>query len=95
MIKNIKQPGIRYIISNLWEKLKDPEMDEMILHSDVDGDRIIQCHEWVNLMTCRKKSIFRIYLNPFVSASYRLYRHRLYCIHSELELAWLKLLSST
>ena len=42
---------LRHIMSNLGEKLKDSEIDEMILHSDVDGDGVVHCNEWVNLMT--------------------------------------------
>ena len=42
---------LRHIMTNLGEKLKDSEIDEMILHSDTDGDGVIHCNEWVNLMT--------------------------------------------
>ena len=38
-------------MSNLGEKMKDTEIDEMILHSDVDGDGLVHCDEWVSLMT--------------------------------------------
>ena len=38
-------------MANLGEKMKETDIDEMILHSDADGDGLIHCNEWVNLMT--------------------------------------------
>ena len=49
--RTISTLELRHIMSNLGEKLKESEIDEMILHSDGDGDGIVHCNEWVNLMT--------------------------------------------
>ena len=38
-------------MSNLGEKMKDSEIDEMILHADIDGDGMVNYNEWVSLMT--------------------------------------------
>ena len=40
-----------YIMSNLGEKLKDSEIDEMILHADIDGYGSVNYNEWVTMMT--------------------------------------------
>ena len=42
---------LRHIMSNLGEKLKDSEIDEMILHADIDGDGSVNYNEWVIMMT--------------------------------------------
>ena len=42
---------LRHIMSNLGEKLKDSEIDEMILHADIDGDGSVNYNEWVTMMT--------------------------------------------
>ena len=38
-------------MSNLGEKLKDHEIDEMILHADINGDGVINYNDWVSMMT--------------------------------------------
>ena len=49
--RSISTLELRHIMSNLGEKMKETEIDEMILHSDVDGDGLVDCNEWVTLMT--------------------------------------------
>ena len=36
--RSISMLELWHIMSNLGEKLKDSEIDEMILHADIDGD---------------------------------------------------------
>ena len=38
-------------MSNLGEKLKDSEIDEMIFPVDIDGDCSVNYNEWVTMMT--------------------------------------------
>ena len=38
-------------MANLGEKLKEHEIDEMILHADTNGDGVINYNDWVSLMT--------------------------------------------
>ena len=38
-------------MSNLGEKLKEQEIEEMIQHSDTRGDGMINYNDWVTLMT--------------------------------------------
>jgi len=42
---------LRHIMTNLGEKLKDSEIDEMIRHADIDGDGSVNYNEWVTMMT--------------------------------------------
>jgi len=42
---------LRHIMTNLGEKLKDSEIDEMIQHADIDGDGSVNYNEWVTMMT--------------------------------------------
>ena len=67
---------LRHIMTNLGEKLKDSEIDEMILHSDTDGDGVIHCNEWVNLMTSlwtkRKLWNQKLPLLRLISSSWKL-----------------------
>merc|ERR1719281_1558304 len=37
----ISTQELRHIMSNLGEKMKDSEIDEMILHADIDGDGMV------------------------------------------------------
>ena len=46
-------------MSNLGEKLKDNEIDEMILHADIRGDGVINYNDWViNIFFCSSDVIF-------------------------------------
>merc|ERR1712088_24523 len=47
----ISTQELRHIMSNLGEKLKDHEIDEMILHADTNGDGVINYNDWVSMMT--------------------------------------------
>jgi len=47
----ISTQELRHIMSNLGEKMKDHEIDEMILHADIDGDGMVNYNEWVTMMT--------------------------------------------
>jgi len=47
----ISTQELRHIMSNLGEKMKDSEIDEMILHADIDGDGMVNYNEWVTMMT--------------------------------------------
>merc|ERR1712241_29634 len=47
----ISTQELRHIMSNLGEKLKDHEIDEMILHADINGDGVINYNDWVSMMT--------------------------------------------
>jgi len=47
----ISTQELRHIMANLGEKLKDHEIDEMIMHADTNGDGVINYNDWVTLMT--------------------------------------------
>ena len=49
--RTISTQELRHIMSNLGEKLKDHEIDEMILHADINGDGVINYNDWVSMMT--------------------------------------------
>ena len=49
--RTISTQELRHIMSNLGEKMKDHEIDEMILHADIDGDGMVNYNEWVTMMT--------------------------------------------
>ena len=50
-VRTISTQELRHIMSNLGEKMKDHEIDEMILHADIDGDGMVNYNEWVTMMT--------------------------------------------
>ena len=51
LFRTISTQELRHIMSNLGEKMKDHEIDEMILHADIDGDGMVNYNEWVTMMT--------------------------------------------
>ena len=51
LFSTISTQELRHIMANLGEKLKDHEIDEMILHADTNGDGVINYNDWVSLMT--------------------------------------------
>ncbi len=51
IFSTISTQELRHIMSNLGEKMKDCEIDEMILHADIDGDGMVNYNEWVTMMT--------------------------------------------
>ena len=51
VVRTISTQELRHIMSNLGEKMKDHEIDEMILHADIDGDGMVNYNEWVTMMT--------------------------------------------
>ena len=51
IFRTISTQELRHIMSNLGEKMKDHEIDEMILHADIDGDGKVNYNEWVTMMT--------------------------------------------
>ena len=51
IVRTISTQELRHIMSNLGEKMKDHEIDEMILHADIDGDGMVNYNEWVTMMT--------------------------------------------
>ena len=51
LVRTISTQELRHIMSNLGEKMKDHEIDEMILHADIDGDGMVNYNEWVTMMT--------------------------------------------
>ena len=51
IFSTISTQELRHIMSNLGEKMKDSEIDEMILHADIDGDGMVNYNEWVTMMT--------------------------------------------
>lgn len=42
---------LKYVMSNLGEKLTDEEVEEMIKEADIDGDGMINYDEFVEMMT--------------------------------------------
>ena len=51
IFRTISTQELRHIMANLGEKLKDHEIDEMIMHADTNGDGVINYNDWVTLMT--------------------------------------------
>merc|ERR1712046_539412 len=48
----INAAELRYVMTNLGEKLSDEEVDEMVNETDVDGDGQVNYEEFVKLMMC-------------------------------------------
>ena len=61
LCRTISTLELRHIMSNLADKLKKSDIDEMIFHSDVDGDGIIHCNEWVNLVKKNVSQNFKFF----------------------------------
>ncbi|XP_075260614.1 calmodulin-like [Convolutriloba macropyga] len=49
----ISSSELRYVMTNLGEKLTEQEVDEMIAEADIDGDGEINYEEFVKMMTTR------------------------------------------
>ena len=49
--RTISIKELRHIMSNLGERMKECEIDEMIMHADVHGDGVVNFDEWVALLT--------------------------------------------
>merc|ERR1712050_66055 len=49
----ISAAELRYIMTNLGEKLTDEEVDEMIREADIDGDAEINYEEFVKVMMAK------------------------------------------
>ncbi|VDO73750.1 unnamed protein product [Heligmosomoides polygyrus] len=49
----ISAAELRYVMTNLGEKLTDEEVDEMIREADVDGDGQLNYEEFVTMMTTK------------------------------------------
>ncbi|KAF7469916.1 Hypothetical predicted protein [Marmota monax] len=47
----INAAELRYVMTNLGEKLTDEEVDEMIGEADIDGDCQVNYEEFVQMMT--------------------------------------------
>ncbi|KRX57132.1 Calmodulin, partial [Trichinella sp. T9] len=49
----ISAAELHYVMTNLGEKLTDEEVQEMIREADLDGDGLVNYHEFVKMMTAK------------------------------------------
>jgi len=49
----ISSAELRHVMTNLGEKLSDEEVDDMIKEADIDGDGMVNYHEFVTILTTK------------------------------------------